>query len=76
MQTIYEYCALIYDDDKPNSECQIVLYKDDGSVRQKIKRERGAGLIISELDRAGWQYAFRDVEHPHAEIFFRRPVSR
>lgn len=76
MQTIYEYCALIYEDDNPDSECQIVLYKDDGSVRQKVKREQGAELIMSELDSQGWQYAFRDIERPRAEIFFRRPISR
>ena len=31
--------------------------------------------LVNELNRAGWEYAFRDVEGPQAQVFFKRALT-
>jgi hypothetical protein len=70
-----EYCALMYEDDKPDSKCVVVQFSADGSIKQKTQRERGAGIVIAELDSAGWRYAFEDKDGLVTQVFFKRATG-
>ena len=69
-----EYCALIVEgttDDKYT----VITSKPDGSIKQEWQADNGPETVIHELSRAGWEYAFRDVDGPQAQVFFKRPLA-
>ncbi len=68
-----EYCALVLDGGS-DGKVIVITYKPDGSVKQEWQAENGAESVMQALSRAGWEYAFRDVEGPQAQVFFKRPL--
>jgi hypothetical protein len=69
-----EYCALIVEGDG-HDKYIVITYKPDGSVKQEWQADGGAESVMKALHRAGWEYAFQDVEGPQAQVFFKRPLS-
>ena len=76
MADLLEYCALVYEDERADGQCEIIQFSRDGSIKAKAKRERGAGLVIAELDSAGWSYAFTDRDGHVTQVFFKRAVGQ
>ena len=67
-----EYCALIVEDDR---KCVVITYRPDGCVKREMQLDNGPDQVIQQLNSDGWEFAFRDVEGQHSELFFRRPLS-
>ncbi len=68
-----EYCSLVVGD--AGGKHVITTYKPDGCVKQEFSAEHGAEPLIQELSRAGWEYAFRDLDGTNTQIFFKRPLK-
>lgn len=68
-----EYCAVVLENGATR-RYTLINYNLDGSVKSEIRSEKGIGPVIAELDRQGWEFAFKDLEGSTAHIFFKRTV--
>jgi hypothetical protein len=67
-----EYCAVVIGGGSGGKHV-VLTYKPDGCIKQELDAAHDAASVVQELGRAGWEFAFRDAEGPHQQLFFRRP---